>query len=244
MGKLKNELKIYYSAISVRIMYAIVAVCIIGMFLLMPFKRNEALLAPGTFAQASLGILFGVVIVYMTGKVWENDLRRGTIINILSSGTSRTEYFLSKLGVLVVQCLAFSIFVSAIVLVLTGLFGSGTIECTFFNALVSNILSWILVFMTYIAESLIATVFFMAINSFSYAFVAAIAFVIAEYFIAYFYMAKSLTAVLPITIFFRLVKDINPDTAMNVFVHDSWIIVLYILVAGAICFVLNKRNEY
>jgi hypothetical protein len=241
---LKNELVIFYSSVSVRAIY--IAICLIAILaqVLLPYETSMQLAAPGFAAQAAIGAFYGVVVAFLTGKAFEKDLKNGTIINVLSCGTGRTAYFAGKCILLLIHSFLFPLMLSLVVLAFPLIKGIGDVNIPVEDIIISNIISFVLLFLMTFAESLIATVFYMLLSQFISSVIVSALVAFSEYLITLVIFRNVPVILSPIGIFIKVVNRITVDNIKAVFLPATVMLVIYISVFGYVFYLQSKRSEY
>lgn len=241
---IKNELVIFYSSKAVRVIYA--AVCLIAGLAqtMLPYEKEMQLVAPGFAAEAAIGAFYGVVVAFLTGKMFESDLKNGTIINILSCGTGRTAYFAGKIAVMLIHSFLFPLLLSLVVLAFPLAGGLRDVDTSTEDIIVSNIISLVILFLVTLAESLIATVFYLVLTSFTSAVVVSAIVAFAEYLITLVAFRNIPVMLSPIGVFLKVVRTTTVETVKTVFLPAVVMLFIYILVLGCVFYRQSNRNEY
>lgn len=247
MRKILNELEVFYSSRAVRFAYLVVPVYVFALEYLLGFGAKELFVAPGIVVQGAFGGLFGPVTVLLTGKIWDQDFRRGTIKNIYPMGVNRTKYFGYKFIMLVIHSIAFSLDFSVFGLCMGVLKGANGKEYSLKSIIETNVCSLLTVFLISLCYSLLATVFFVFIKNYRFALICAallsfgecilhlvVLFDIEPILVPYGFLIKTLVAV----------ESSNIDLFINLFFQGSIVMIVYIVACTFFSFVFLLRREH
>ncbi len=247
MGKFRNELRIFYSSKSVWFVYVFIIIVTAFLNILIGVDPWKMVVAPGIMGFLVLMALFGALNAYVTGLIWRQDLGGGTIINIISSGTTRTEWFLCKVAMIVIECFVISLlsYISGTVYGL--LAGADYSNLSDKTVLRSNLSSLLIIFVISLAYSFIATIFFFLIRSYSFALVIAmIATFLGSLAIVAFLLDYAIT-VSPVIFLYKALGAVDaadPEKVIKTFEQGALIMLIYIAVFGGISFLRCLRKEY
>lgn len=246
---LLNELSKYFGSKSVRKTYFTVVVILVLMGLFMPFEENDILVAPGLSSTMVFLSLFGVITAFLSSKVWEQDLRKGVIVNVIVTGNSRTVYFWAKVITTVVQSAVFSGVVAVVMLVLGICQTHGHISVSFDEILLGNMYSFLMVFIFVLAESTIAMAIMHLFNSFMTAFIVALTVPFLEYLIIYLLeiylwnLKGPFLSPVAVIIHSPRVGETNVDSLKALLVPTVAVCGIYTLVFGTVTYIKCKKFE-
>lgn len=244
MNNLCNELSKFFSARSTHRIYSAVAIIELLMVILLPFKQSDLILGSAISMQGLIGAFFGVLNVFLAGIIWEPDLGKGTIINVLSAGTGRTKYFFTKLFAMLIQSFLFTALISVIGFSYALIVGKGFSDFTGKDILIANICSFTIVFLVSFVFELLAACSFLIFTNFAGAMVVASVISFAEFVVSTNIAFRNGAVFSPSSVFANTIRNINVETLTEMIKRGSFVLGVYIFVLGFCGGILNERNEY
>lgn len=191
------EIKKFYANKTVRNTY----ICVISLIFILEYLLEDEkayfILIPALAVQGLFGIAFGLVSVFLVGKIWENDLSDGVIKNILSSGVTRGKWFAAKFKVMVFQCFTFTILTSSAGIIIGLISGAKPQEYSRCEIILKNIQSFLAVFLTLLVYGAISTFIFLFIKNFRFALLVAMTVPFLECVVSLLYLIDNKMAFLP-----------------------------------------------
>lgn len=247
MGKLINEFVVFFSLKTLRYVCFLIFAYSFLMNGLAGINAEQFLFAPSIIGIWPFASLFGPLNVFLVAQVWDQDLRRGTIKNILSAGVSRENYFFRKLFMVVTQSVFLSLYAHVI-----GLF-QGIIRMTAGGCYSggegwrSQVFSLLCVFFISVAYSSFATFLFMAVMSFRLALLIAVSVSFLESVLSVVFLAGSEVILSPNCFFIMAVQRAARMDLGGIelcFQQGMATMLIYVCIFGIASFIVCKRSEY
>lgn len=160
------EIKKYYSNKTVRNTYICVIILIFILEYLLKDEKVYFILIPALAVQGLFGCAFGLISVFLMGKIWENDLSDGVIKNIFSAGVSRGKWFVSKAKMMAFQCFTFTAVPSFAGIIMGVISGEKPQGYDWYEIIIINIQSFLAILSTVLVYGAISTFIFLFIRNF------------------------------------------------------------------------------
>ncbi len=191
------EIKKYYSNKAVRNTYICVIFPIFILEYLFDTEKEFYILAPALAVQGLFGAVFGIICVFLMGKIWENDLSDGTIKNIFSAGVSRGKWFITKLKITITQCFTFTALTSFAGMIIGLSSRSKPQGYSWYEIIIKNMQSFLVVISTALVYGAISTLIFLIIKNFRFALLVAMTVPFFECIVSLLYLVDKKMVFLP-----------------------------------------------
>lgn len=242
-----NDFMVYYSLKPVKIVYCVIPVSIIILQYLVGIDSELLLFAPGVAVQSMFGGTFGAITVFLTGMVWESDLRGEVIKNIVSSGIDRFRYCAHKLIFIIISALIFSFEVSCVGGVIGHLDGpQGMIPPTK-DLLITNFCSFLAVFFIIVTYGFLATVIILRLSTFSLALVVSIIISFLECLVNLSFLGNYERIITPFGFFLKaiqMVESHNNSGFINTVSNGCGVMLIYLIFCGIMSFFFCNKREF
>lgn len=242
-----TELKKYYSSKAVRLTY----ICVMALSLIFEYlfgiDKRYFILIPALAVQSHFGSVFGIITVFLVGKIWENDLLDGVVKNIFSAGISRGKWFISKLELMFVHCLAFTglFYVSGLILGIIK--GCRLQEFNMNDLVVKNIQSSLAVLLIALVYGALASLVFLLFKNFKIALLATMVGVLLECAVSVMKLVENKLVFLPYAFMVNLIvsnEENDSYTFDELFIRGIGSMLLILTITEAVAFVRCLKRDY